>query len=123
MIFLLLYAVISKVEATKCNSRNFCHGSQHCCSKNNVCRYNCTGEPCTSSRHCAPGEYCCNATCALNCSFCNYDSHCASGEYCCGRDQSLSGEYAIDLVLENHVNMITSADQVNIVVVLIELVH
>ena len=81
----IILAVFSpQVEATKCSSGNVCPGSQHCCRRNNICRDNCVGEPCSFHSNCAPGEYCCDGKCALNCSSCYYNSNCKTGEKCCG---------------------------------------
>ena len=93
-ICVIFLAVFSQVEAGACLHGYSCHSPAHCCQKVNVCRYNCIGEPCTSASHCGPGEYCCNDTCALNCSSCSANRHCLSGEYCCDRGQSLSGKCA-----------------------------
>ncbi|CAB4003866.1 Hypothetical predicted protein [Paramuricea clavata] len=93
-ICVIFLAVLSQVESGACKHGYSCDSPAYCCQKVNVCRYNCIGEPCTSSSHCGPGEYCCNDTCALNCSSCSVNHHCLSGEYCCDRGQSLSGKCA-----------------------------
>ena len=51
-------------------------------------------EPCTSFSQCAPGEYCCNGTCTLNCPSCSYGRDCPSGKYCCDLGQGPIGECA-----------------------------
>ena len=84
VLLFVLYAAFFGAAATECSSTNSCPGTQHCCRRNNVCRNNCVNEPCWHSSNCAPGEYCCEGKCTLNCSSCSSDSHCLLEEKCCG---------------------------------------
>ena len=81
VVFVVLCAVLSQIEARACETQDDCPFQQYCCYRNSgeysdhVCRDNCIGEPCGQGYHqCAPGEVCCGndeqfaGICARSCS-------------------------------------------------------